>query len=76
MPVSGDKPCRALGRYLDLTNKTINDGQIADMALGLNWFLNPNMKIQFNYMIANRDGQQGVGNGWINGFGTRAAWDF
>ncbi|MBC8115412.1 MAG: hypothetical protein H7062_13595 [Candidatus Saccharimonas sp.] len=62
--------------YLDLTNKAINGGQITDMTLGLNWFLNPNMKIQANYLLANRDGQQGAGSGWFNGLGVRAAVDF
>jgi len=46
------------------------------MTVGLNWFLNPNMKIQCNYMLAQRDGQQGQGNGNFDGFGVRAAIDF
>lgn len=62
--------------YLDLTNKAIDGGQITDLTLGLNWFLNPNMKIQGNYLLANRQGQQGQGDGWFNGLGIRAACDF
>ena len=62
--------------YLDLTNKAIDGGQVADMTVGLNWFLNPNLKIQANYLLAHRDGPQGVGNGWFNGLGMRAAVDF
>jgi phosphate-selective porin OprO/OprP len=62
--------------YLDLTNKDIIGGQITDMTLGLNWFLNPNMKIQGNYLLARRDGQQDQGSGWFNGLGIRVAWDF
>lgn len=62
--------------FLDLTDKAIDGGQIVDMTLGLNWFLNPNMKIQGNYLLANRQGQQGQGDGWFNGIGVRAACDF
>ncbi len=62
--------------YLDLVNKAIDGGRIVDMTVGLNWFLNPNMKIQGNYLLANRDGQQGSGDGWFNGLGVRAAFDF
>ena len=46
------------------------------MTLGLNWFLNPNMKIQLNCLLARREGQQGQGDGWFNGIGMRTAVDF
>src|SRR5262249_16071081 len=36
--------------YLDLNDKGIQGGQIYDWTVGLNWFLNPNMKVQFNYI--------------------------
>jgi len=62
--------------YLDLNDRDVRGGEVYDWTLGLNWFLNPNTKIQFNYMLLHRDGQQDVAEGWINGFGTRAAVDF
>jgi phosphate-selective porin OprO/OprP len=62
--------------YLDLNDKAINGGQISDMTIGLNWFLNPNMKIQGNYLLTHRDSQQGQGDGWFNGLGMRVACDF
>lgn len=62
--------------YLDLTDKSINGGQVSDMTIGLNWFLNPNMKVQANYLLTHRDGPQGQGSGWFNGLGVRAACDF
>ncbi len=62
--------------YLDLNDKAIDGGQIKDLTIGLNWFLNPNMKIQGNYLLAHRNGQQGAGDGWFSGFGVRAAFDF
>lgn len=64
--------------YSDLSNHGINGGQTNECTLGLNWFLNPNAKIQWNYDIGYR-GQLGVGsssNGTYQGFGTRLAFDF
>jgi phosphate-selective porin OprO/OprP len=62
--------------YLDLNDRSIRGGEVYDWTLGLNWLLNPNTKIQFNYMLLRRDGQQNVAEGWINGLGTRVAVDF
>jgi phosphate-selective porin OprO/OprP len=62
--------------YLDLNDKAIQGGRIYDWTVGLNWFLNPNMKVQFNYIAEHRDAPQGVVHGWINGVGVRAAYDF
>ena len=42
----------------------------------LNWYLNPNMKFQLNYILEHRDGPTGTPVGWINGVGLRAAYDF
>jgi phosphate-selective porin OprO/OprP len=61
--------------YLDLNDKAIQGGQVYDWTVGLNWFLNPNMKMQLNYVAEHRD-TPGVTPGWINGFGLRAAYDF
>ncbi len=62
--------------YLDLNDKAIRGGQVYDWTVGLNWFLNPNMKVQFNYIAEHRDGPQDVVQGWINGFGIQASYDF
>jgi phosphate-selective porin OprO/OprP len=61
--------------YLDLNDKAVQGGQIYDWTAGVNWFFNPNMKVQFNYIAEHRD-QPGVTPGWINGFGIRGAYDF
>jgi phosphate-selective porin OprO/OprP len=61
--------------YLDLNDKAIQGGQVYDWTVGLNWYLNPNMKIQANYIVEHRD-MPNVAVGWINGFGLRAAYDF
>jgi len=79
-----DDPSRGFGAwqigarfsYLDLNDKAIQGGRLYDFTAGLNWFLNPNMKIQFNYILERRDAPQDVVQSWINGVGVRAAYDF
>jgi phosphate-selective porin OprO/OprP len=61
--------------YLDLNDKAIQGGTTYTCTAGLNWYWNPNMKMQFNYILEHRD-QPGVTPGWINGLGMRAAYDF
>ncbi len=55
--VSGWGAWEAAGRfsYLDLNDKNIHGGQIHDYTAGLNWYLNPNWKIQFNYIYSVSD---------------------
>lgn len=62
--------------YLDLNNQGINGGVLQDVTCGLNWFLNPNMKIQWNYSATHRATANKVGEGFIHGFGIRLAHDF
>lgn len=67
----------------------VNGGNTHDITLGLNWFFNPNAKLQFNYVAAwvdnaptvpgpnnSLNGSRFVGDGVINSVGTRLAWDF
>jgi phosphate-selective porin OprO/OprP len=65
---------------LDLRDSGINGGQLHDVTVGLNWFLNPNAKVQFNYSYLHRDSQGlfagAAPEGNISGFGTRVAFDF
>ena len=59
-------------------------GRTDDVTLGLNWFLNPNTKIQFNYFWLRRNARESVIagreaptlDGTANGFGVRVAIDF
>lgn len=62
--------------FLDLNDKGINGGILNDMTLGLNWFLNPNMKLQWNYTLTYRDSPTPASSGFIQGFGMRLAHDF
>jgi phosphate-selective porin OprO and OprP len=61
--------------YLDLNDRVVRGGTLYGLTCGLNWFWNPNMKIQLNYILERRD-QPGVEAAWINGIGLRAAFDF
>ena len=74
--------------YLCLSDGEVNGGVLNGMTLGLNWLLNPNARVYFNYDFTyrdfastpwNKDSTPGVsyqGSGGIHGFGTRLAFDF
>jgi len=74
--------------YLCLNDGEVNGGVLNGCTLGLNWLLNPNARVYFNYDFTYRDfistpwkkdGTAGTaydGSGWIHGFGTRLAFDF
>lgn len=40
------------------------------------WFLNPNIKFQWNYDIGHRSLLGGTSDGYYSGFGMRMAMDF
>lgn len=63
-------------QWADLETKGIPGAVLQDLTLGLNWFLNPNLKFQWNYTIANRDFTNDNVSGNVQGFGMRVAWDF
>jgi phosphate-selective porin OprO/OprP len=61
--------------YLDLNDNGLNGGVLHNFTYGLNWFLNPNRKLQFNYIksfVANPT----FGHSDANMFGARAQIDF
>ncbi|MFM8708627.1 MAG: OprO/OprP family phosphate-selective porin, partial [Planctomycetia bacterium] len=77
--------------YLCLNDSGVNGGVLNGLTLGLNWLLNPNARVYFNYDLTYRDfvstpwaksgsnivpGTSSNGSGFINGFGTRLAFDF
>eukprot|EP00456_Euglypha_rotunda_P076113 TRINITY_DN70_c0_g1_i18.p1 TRINITY_DN70_c0_g1~~TRINITY_DN70_c0_g1_i18.p1 ORF type:complete len:559 (-),score=117.12 TRINITY_DN70_c0_g1_i18:131-1807(-) len=41
--------------YIDLNDKNIRGGQMHDYTAGVNWYLNPYWKIQFNYIYSISD---------------------
>ena len=69
--------------YLNLNSAGLNGGILNNFSAGLNWYLNPNMKVQFDYMATHRTSDASVnvavnrgGTGWIHGWGIRVAQDF
>ena len=62
--------------YLDLNDKGIDGGILNDFTAGLNWFINPNMKFQWNYSVTLRQSPTGLSDGTIQGFGMRYAMDY
>jgi len=50
--------------YLNLNDGPVQGGVLGSTSIGLNWYLNPNLKIQFEYLNTNR---------WDIGAGTLAA---
>ena len=62
--------------YLNLNSKQVEGGVLNDLTMGLNWYINPNMKFQFNYSTTNRQSPGGLSNGLIQGFGMRYALDY
>jgi phosphate-selective porin OprO/OprP len=70
--------------FLDLNDDAINGGYIQDLTLGLNWFLNPHAKLQFNVIADHVDNQlrnnagvvTAVNDAFLTGFGMRFACDF
>lgn len=70
--------------FLDLNDLGIEGGYIQDLTVGVNWFLNPFAKLQFNFIHEHVDNIQrnsagvitAVNDGSLNGFGVRFAQDF
>jgi phosphate-selective porin OprO/OprP len=65
--------------WLDLNDSGLNGGRLNSLTLGINWFLNPNLKFQANYDVTHREfaNVRGLdGSGEVHGFGMRCAFDF
>lgn len=70
--------------YLDLNDGLVAGGYIRDLTVGLNWFVNPHAKMQFNYILEHVQNTQvddagvitAVNDGNMHGFGVRFAFDF
>jgi phosphate-selective porin OprO and OprP len=65
--------------WVTLDSQGVNGGVLNGLTVGLNWIMNPNARMYFNYDFTSRDfvnsrGRNGSGN--INGFGARMAFDF
>ncbi len=61
---------------IDLNDNGINGGILNAGTFGVNWWLNPNAHVQFNYDLTHRSQVKETPPGFINGFGVRFAYDF
>ncbi len=61
--------------YLDLNDENIQGGRLNDLTAGLNWYLNPYTKFQFNYIHAMLD-HPTYGESDADIFAMRAQLDF
>ena len=61
---------------VDLNDEGINGGELNSFTFGINWYLNPNAKVQFNYDLTQRGAVKTVEPGDINSFGLRFAYFF
>ena len=69
-------PQDAVRLPLRVDNKGIRGSTAQDLTLGLNWFLNPYVKVQWDYTMLYRNAFDPKNDGFVHGFGTRLAIDF
>jgi phosphate-selective porin OprO/OprP len=62
--------------YLDLNDIGIKGGILQQHTIGLNWYINDNAKLQFNYANIYRDVPAPSGTGAVNGFGLLMQYYF
>lgn len=62
--------------HLDLNNRGVRGGILNDFTLGLNWYLNPNTKVQWNYILVLRDAPNPLSSGVAQIFAMRFAIDW
>jgi len=63
--------------WIDLSSGSVQGGRLEDETIGLNWYLSPNVRLMFNYVLANlNDAPKAPHNGVCNIFGMRLGIDF
>jgi phosphate-selective porin OprO/OprP len=62
--------------FLDLSHKAIRAGELQGVTVGVNWYMNANAKMQFNYDYTHRGNTNTPAQGHVHAFGTRMALDF
>jgi phosphate-selective porin OprO/OprP len=72
--VSGTGAWELAVRLSQVDVSDVGGGRLTDLTVGLNWHLNPNAKLQFNYIRAFADAPAGSSTADV--FAVRAAYDF
>jgi phosphate-selective porin OprO and OprP len=61
--------------YIDLNDQGIAGGRLTDLTFGLNWYLNPYTRVQFNYVRSLLDSPTN-GDSTAGSYGLRFGFDF
>ena len=61
---------------VDLNDKDISGGEESDFTVGLNWYLNPNVRFMLNYIYADMEDRVGVADGSVNIYQGRFQIEF
>ena len=66
------------GRYdrVDVNSNPVFAGTLDSVTCGVNWYLNPNAKVQANYVFTHINKVQPGLTGNFGAFGMRVAFDF
>ncbi len=62
--------------HIDLNDEGISGGEEDNITVGLNWYLNPNVRMMFNYVNADLEDRAGIPDGDADIFQTRFQIDF
>lgn len=62
--------------HIDLNDRGLDGGLLGQHTLGLNWYLNDNVKMQFNYNRAQRTVAAPAVTGGVDSFGVLVKWYF
>jgi phosphate-selective porin OprO/OprP len=62
--------------FVDLNDNGINGGQLTGQTLGLNWYWNPNTKMQVNYVNSMRNVIAPANSGTVHALGVRMHIDW
>lgn len=60
--------------HLNLTDVAVRGGRTWDVTLGVNWYLNPNLRVSANYVYSRAETPAGAGES--HGFGLRLGYEF
>ncbi len=61
---------------VDLTDEDIEGGELSDITLGINWHLNPNVRMMFNYVYADLEDRGEISDDNANIFQARFQIDW
>jgi phosphate-selective porin OprO/OprP len=62
--------------YVNLNDDFVDGGSYSEHTAGVNWYWNPNIKLQLNYVNGHRVTPPGTASGTVQGLGLRAALEF